>query len=96
MNEKEELIKSYDDLSLDYKREELESEVLEMSLIISELLAELDPNFHRIEYNFNDLSKSYANEDEYLKSLYSEIIRLKELLGAYYEFVTNMYYDEEE
>ena len=97
MEEKRELIKSYNDLTVEDKRRELEMEILEVSLIMQELLTDLNPDYPNIR-NITLSGKSSMNtsESEYLTILYENIINLKEDLGEYCDFATSLYYDDKD
>lgn len=80
-----ELIASYDNLTIAEKRRELGREIAELSIVIKQLLSQqtgiqLNEN---ILNNYKNLYNGNLSESEYLSGLYEDVIDLKEVLGLY-------------
>lgn len=96
MDEKGKLIDSYNALPILEKRRELDREIAEMTLIMQQLIKDLKPDFVVKDMKeFDNLLEFNSTEDDYLTSLYEDIIELKENLGRYCDFATSLYYDDE-
>ena len=96
MDEKKELIDSYDQLPIDEKRRELGREIAEMTLITQQLIKDIKPDFPVKDMDeFENLFEGTTSESEYLTGLYEDVIELKENLGGYCDFATSLYYDDE-
>ena len=91
----DELIASYDVLSITDKRRELGREIAELSIVIKELLSsqtglQLNENILK---NYENLYSKDLSESEYFTGLYEDVICLKEDLGL---FLAKNIFDEYE
>lgn len=95
MEELQRLIDSYSELSLGDKRRELGREIAELTLTTQKLLADIIPNYQaKPMEDFTNLFEEGTSEEEYLTGLYQDVIELEEVIGSYYNIVTDIYYDE--
>ena len=92
MDEKEELINGYNQLALGDKRRELGQEIAELSVVTGKLIADIVPDYKIKEAReFTNLFEEDTTENEYLTGLYQDVIELEEIIGTYYDIVTEMY-----
>ena len=93
MSEYENIIKTYSDFSIEEKRKVLSDEFSELALVIEKMRNDL--NIPDSDPENATLKKLYTNdksEDEYMVSLYENILALKEDIGEYLTVVVdNMY-----
>ncbi len=81
------LINSYDKLDVSEKRKELGREIAELSIVFRKLLNDLGGGISMGDdflEKFSDLYDNKATESEYLTNLYKEIMKIKELIGIYF------------
>lgn len=96
MNEKKELITSYNELEIGEKRKELGREIAEITLIIQRLISDFNKNYQlKSMEDFVNLFEETTNEGEYLTGLYQDVIELKDIIGEYLSLITNIYYNVE-
>ena len=79
----QDLINSYDALTLTEKRRELGREIAETIIVLKQILAQQTGLELKEELlkDFNNLYDGTSGESEYLTGLYEDIIDLKETLG---------------
>lgn len=95
INLKQELIDSYNELTIGEKRVELGREIAELTLITEKMLKEINPEFQMKDLKeFNNLFDSNTSESEYLTGLYEDLIEMKEDIGAVYEVIFNKALEE--
>ena len=95
MEEQEQLISAYDNLSVSEKRKELADEFAELILVVKKLQQDMQIN---IENYINiDLKKLYdgvIDESNYLTNLYTNVINLKGELAEYLDKIVDLLYEE--
>lgn len=87
MNENiNELINSYNDLTINDKRRELGREIAELSIVIKQLISFQTgiPLNESLLNDYNNLYDGNLSENDYLTGLYEDVINLKEDLGLYF------------
>jgi len=87
MNENiNELINSYNDLTINDKRKELGREIAELSIVIKQLISYQTgiPLNESLLNDYNNLYDGNLSENDYLTGLYEDVINLKEDLGLYF------------
>jgi len=87
MNENiNELINSYNDLTINDKRRELGREIAELSIVIKQLISYQTgiPLNESLLNDYNNLYDGNLSENDYLTGLYEDVINLKEDLGLYF------------
>ena len=93
-NNKEELIKSFSQLTTSEKRKEFGKELSETAILIYKLLADITNNKNNIDINqFTNLFDGNITEDEYLTGLYEDFLNYKELLSIYLDKTIVEYYE---
>ena len=91
------LIKSYNELTINEKRRELGREIAELSIVIQKLLSDLSNEISLDEKSidqFNNLYDGNLSESEYLTGLYEDIVKFKEFLGIYLTKMVSENYKE--
>ena len=88
IEQREQLVAAYANLSVSDKRKELGRELAEASIMIYKLLSDITgvesmPNMDE----FNNLYDGTTSEDVYLSGLYEDFINFKELLSIYLDKV---------
>ena len=89
----EDLINAYRDLSIEDKRLELVEEFVEFLGIIKKLRNDVEITSPT---NLDPVKKLYdkdASEDEYLTSIYENILNVKEELSVYLEKIADLLYE---
>lgn len=95
MEEQEQLISAYDNLSVSEKRKELADEFTELILVVKKL--QQDMQINNENYINNDLKKLYdgvIDESNYLTNLYTNVINLKGELAEYLDKIVDLLYEE--
>ena len=95
MEEQEQLISAYDNLSVSEKRKELADEFAELILVVKKL--QQDMQINNENYINNDLKKLYdgfIDESNYLTNLYTNVINLKGELAEYLDKIVDLLYEE--
>ena len=95
MEEKNELIDSYNNLTTSEKRKELGREIAELTLVTQKLINDINKNY-KLESmeEFENLFDGNLTEDQYLVGLYEDVIALKETVGTYYNIIMDLFYEE--
>ena len=97
MEEKKDLIESYNELSLGEKRKELGKEIAEVTIVTQKLIHDIVPNYTaKATDEYTNLFDENVEEEKYLTGLYQDIIEFKDILATYLEIVTDMYYSNVE
>lgn len=95
MEEQEQIISAYDNLSVSEKRKELANEFTELILVVKKL--QQDMQINNENYINNDLKKLYdgvIDESNYLTNLYTNVINLKGELAEYLDKIVDLLYEE--
>lgn len=96
IEETNELLDAYNNLTLIQKRKELAEEFTELLGVINKLKEDIGV-LEKID--LNPLKKLYdtnISEDEYISSIYENMLNLKEELATYLDKVTDLYYEHVE
>ena len=89
----EQLINAYNNLDIEDKKVELADEFAEFLGLIQKLRKDVEINE---PVNLNPIVKLHsktASEDEYLTSIYENILNLKEELAIYLDKITDEFYE---
>ena len=91
----QDLITSFDALTVPEKRRELGREIAEILIVIKQLLAEQTglPLKEEVLKDFDNLYDGTISESNYLTGMYEDVIDLKESLGL---FLSKNIFDEYE
>lgn len=95
IEETNELLDAYNNLTLIQKRKELAEEFTELLGVINKLKEDIGV-LEKID--LNPLKKLYdtnISEDEYISSIYENMLNLKEELAEYLDKVIDLYYENE-
>lgn len=88
-----ELINAFKELDLIDKKKELADELTELAMVIRKLNNDININNMGDNSNFRKLYDINSSDDEYLVSIFSNIINLKEELAMYLDKISDVLYE---